>query len=106
MGTNNAEVKKIFRFCFDLASLRLSAERTSWFLSPKFLEKKFKKIQLCVISIEDIVSPRVTTEKGGIFIAFKVLVHSWSTTYAVTSSHYGSLVLLNLHVRMDEKLLS
>ena len=33
-------------------------ERTSWFLSPKFLEKKFKIVQLCVISIEDICKPK------------------------------------------------
>ena len=42
------------------------------------------------------MSPRVTTEKGGTFVAFKVLVHSWSTTCAAISSHHGSLVLLNL----------
>ena len=58
-GTNNAEVKIIFRFRFDLALLRLSAERTSWFLSPKFREKKFKKVQLRMTFIEDICKPKI-----------------------------------------------
>ena len=57
-GTNNAEVNKIFRFRFDLASLRLSPERTSLFLSPKFRERNFKKVQLCMILIEDICKPK------------------------------------------------
>ena len=53
-----------FRFRFDLASLRLSPERTSLFLSPKFREMNFKKVQLCMIFIEDICKPKCHHWKG------------------------------------------
>ena len=52
------EDKKIFCFRFDLASLRLSAEHTSLFLSLKFHERNFKKVKLCMIFIEDICKPK------------------------------------------------
>ena len=92
---------KIFRFHFDLPSLRLSAEHTSLFLSPKFRERKSKKFNSVRFSLRIFVNLRVTSEKGRIFVAFKVLVHSWSTTYTAISSHYGSLLLLNLQIRLD-----
>ena len=79
------EVKQIFCFRFDLASLQLSAKCTSWFLSPKF-HKKVQKSSTLSFSLRIFVSPRFTTEKGRIFVAFKVLVHSWLTTYTAISS--------------------
>ena len=53
------EVNKMFHFHFDLASLWLSAEHTSWFPSPKFCEKKFKKVQLCMFFNEDFCKPKI-----------------------------------------------
>ena len=90
--TNKVEVKKIFRLHLDLASLRLSAECTSWSLSPKFREKKFIKVQLGLIFIEDTAPPMDTENHVAVkdWIRTTVTVHNFRITVFCYAQHGSS----------------